>query len=313
MKLIARVSDIPIGAVAAFMGAATLSNAWNMLGFSLVRDITMTAAAGVWILYLLKIIFAFASFRKEYENTVPCSLFGAFPVLLMILSIWAHPRAEAVMKGVFIAAVVIHTAHILIFTFRNVLRGIKIETFLPSWFVTYNTVLVAVVIGHAHLGRAAAVLTYYGIAVYLLLIVSFIVRLARFPVEKRFMHTTAIVLAPISLCLVSYINVIPNINPLAAFALYAMLLLSFFYVVINVPRYFSVPFHAGFAGLTFPPAIAALASLRFSAVLENRGDFLPGEIIREIAGVQLLFGTAVIAFVIFNFIKAAFAKNAFTA
>ncbi|GHV76648.1 transporter [Spirochaetia bacterium] len=299
-----KLSGLPIAAVAAFMGAATLSNAWNSLGFPWIRNIIMCAAAVVWILFLCKILFAFKAVKSEYEKTVPMSLYGAFFMLLMILAMWLHTWIPGIAKPVFFVAVALHAIHILVFTFRNVLRGVKIETFLPCWFVTYNGIMVSTVVGFAHLPGFGNIILYYGIAVYAVVIVFMVIRLVRSQVAPQFLHTTPVVIAPVSLCLASYLNVEASPRIDVIIILYVLLLVSVLYVLKKLPRYFAVPFNPGFAGLTFPMAIGCVASLRTSAWLGgNYGAW--GPMVRQIAGVQVWLTTAIIAFVLFNFLRMA--------
>jgi exfoliative toxin A/B len=299
-----KLSGLPVAAVAAFMGAATLSNAWNALGFPWIRNIIMCAAAAVWILFLCKIIFAFKAVKSEYEKTVPMSLYGAFFMLLMILSMWLHTWIPGIVKPFFLAGLVLHAAHILVFTFRNVLRGVKTETFLPCWFVTYNGIMVSTVVGFVHIPDYGKIIVYYGLGVYAVLIICLVIRLARSPVAPQFLHTTPVVLAPVSLCLTSYLNVESAPNAGIVAVLYALLLVSVLYVLKNLPRYFAVPFNPGFAGLTFPMAIGCVASLRASAWLGESYKEWAGAV-RQIAGIQVWITTAIIAFVLFNFLRMA--------
>jgi exfoliative toxin A/B len=299
-----KLAALPIGAVATFMGAATLSNVWNSIGFPWIRNITMCAAAVVWLLFLGKIIFAFKAVKSEYEKTVPMSLYGAFFMLLMILSMWLYTWIPAIAKPCFFAAIVLHAIHILVFTFRNVLRGVKVETFLPCWFVTYNGIMVSTVVGFTHLPEYGKIILYYGIGVYAVMIICMVIRLLRSPVPPQFLHTTPVVIAPVSLCLASYLNV--ESAPLVGITitLYILLLLSVLYVLKKLPRYFAVPFNPGFAGLTFPMAIGCVASLRAAAWLgENYKEW--ASVVRQIAGIQIWLTTAIIAFVLFNFLRMA--------
>jgi exfoliative toxin A/B len=299
-----KLAALPIGALAAFMGAATLSNVWNNLGFPWIRNITMCAAAVVWILFLGKIIFTFKAIKAEYEKTVPMSLYGAFFMLLMILCMWLHTWIPNIVKPFFFAAIVLHAIHIFVFTYRNVLRSPKVETFLPCWFVTYNGIMVSTVVGFTQIPQCGKIILYYGIGIYAVVIVCMVIRLLRTPVPAQFLHTTPVVVAPVSLCLTSYLNVesSPQIGMITT--LYILLLLSVLYVVKKLPRYFAVPFNPGFAGLTFPMAIGCVAGLRTAAWLgENYKGWAP--VVRQIAGIQIWLTTAIVAFVIFNFLRMA--------
>jgi exfoliative toxin A/B len=148
------------------------------------------------------------------------------------------------------------------------------------------------------------------LTVYFTGILFMIIRLVKYPVEAPLLHTKAIVLAPVSLCLVSYLNVEPEPAAGLIFLLYGMLLLSLLYILLRIPRFFSVPFSPGFAGLTFPMAIGATASFRMSGWLSSAGYEILGGIVWNIFGIQTYLTTAIIAFVMFNFLQSAYVRCA---
>ena len=55
-------------------------------------------------------------------------------------------------------------------------------------------------------------IVYYGIIIYFILIPMMVWRLITVEVKPAVYHTMAVVLAPCSLCLVSYLNIISNPN-----------------------------------------------------------------------------------------------------
>ncbi|MDR3160135.1 MAG: TDT family transporter [Spirochaetaceae bacterium] len=304
------IAELPIGAVASMVGAATLSNVWNSLGYTWIRNITMGCAAILWILALVKIIGHFRVFKTEYKNVVPASLYAVFFMLLMILSAWLYQWIPEIAKALFVCAVLLDALHIMIFVFRHILKGVKIETFVPSWFVTFNGIMVSTVVGHTFIPGFSRIILYYGLTVYFIGILFMIIRLVKYPLGTPLLHTKAIVLAPVSLCLVSYLNVEPEPAVGLILLLYGMLLLSLLYILLKIPRFFSVPFNPGFAGLTFPMAIGAVASFRMAGWLTHIGYENWGSLVRDIFGIQTYLTTAIIAFVMFNFLQRGYARCA---
>jgi exfoliative toxin A/B len=304
------IAELPVGAVAAMVGAATLSNVWNSLGYVWIRTITMGCGGILWIFALVKITGHFRVFKREYTNVVPASLYAAFFMLLMILSAWLYQWIPGIARTLFICAVLLDALHIMGFVFRHILRGVKIETFVPSWFVTFNGIMVSTVVGHTLIPGFSRIILYYGLIVYFVGILFMIIRLVKYPVGAPLLHTKAIVLAPVSLCLVSYLNVEPEPAAGLILLLYGMLLLSLLYILFQIPRFFSVPFSPGFAGLTFPMAIGAVASFRMAGWLTHAGYEYWGSLVRDIFGIQTYLTTAIIAFVMFNFLRSAYARCA---
>jgi exfoliative toxin A/B len=235
-------------------------------------------------------------------------------MLLMILSAALAqcniPGVPIIAGALFRAAVILHALHIAFFTFCHVITGFKKETFVPSWFVTYNGIMVSTVAGPGLIPAFSRIVLYYGLAAYFIVIPLMVIRLAKYPADPSLLHTKAIVLAPVSLCLVSYLNVEPAPSAALVLALYGMLLLSLLYILLKIPRFFSVPFTPGFAGLTFPMAIGTMASFRMAGWLRGAGQEGWGAIVQNIAGIQLYLTTAIIAFVLFNFLRSGHARIA---
>ncbi|MEG0086913.1 MAG: transporter, partial [Niameybacter sp.] len=145
-------------------------------------------------------------------------------------------------------------------------------------------------------------IVYYGLIVLSILLPLMVLRLIKKPITTGpLFMTKAIILAPTSLCLVSYLNFIAKPSAWLVYALYAIILASLIYVLINLPKFFSFTFHPGFAALTFPMAIGMIASTKMSAFLNGQGLEKLGNIVHQISGLQLFLTTAIVAFVLFNF------------
>src|SRR5699024_533768 len=267
------------------------------------RHITMWAATILIFVYIAKIILFPKTCKKEYETVVPCSLYAGFTMVLMILGSYYFDYIPIVGKTVWMAAIVIHAAHILVFTYRNVIKQRKVDTFVPSWFVTYNGIMVSCVIGTAM--KEQGILTcivYYGIVIYFILIPIMIWRLITVEVKPAVYHTMAVVLAPCSLCLVSYLNIISNPNRILVYLLYACVLVSLLFIIIKLPKFFSFSFTPGFAGMTFPMAIGIVATNKMTAYLTAAGKESLATVTDQIGGIQLYLTTMIIGFVLLNFL-----------
>ncbi len=93
--------------------------------------------------YIGKIVTNFDTVKAEYSNTVPSSLYAGFTMILMLLSSYIFPYAPYIGKPLWLFAIALHALHIIVFTFRNVIKNFNIDTFVPTWFVTYNGVMVS--------------------------------------------------------------------------------------------------------------------------------------------------------------------------
>ena len=303
-SIISKIEKLPIPLVPTMVGAATLSNIYFSMGYSYIRHITMFLSAIVLLTYLVKIITFRETFKMEYSKTPLSALYAGITMISMILGAYIFTYNNVIGKGIWFIAVILHTIHILIFTYRNVIKGVNIETFIPSWFVTYNGIMVAVVVGGVmNEPLINKIILYYGIASLFIIMPFMLYRLNKTPIKEDFLHTLAILLAPSSLCVVSYLNVYKEPNKIFVSILYLIVFITLIFVLSKLPKFFSYKFTPGFAGLTFPMAIGTLASIRVSGYLSTIGYEGLSNFIKEVSGIQLYITTAIIAFVVFNFIN----------
>ncbi len=297
-----KIENLPIPIIPTMVGAATLSNIYSSLGYTWVKHLTMWITTGILIAYLVKILAFYPTCKKEYSNTVPASLYAGITMITMILGGYYFDYNNSFGKMLWFIGVLLHTVHIIIFTYRNVIKGVNKDTFVPSWFVTYNGLMVSTVVGSVMKEPLISkIVLYYGIMVLLVILPFMIIRLKTIPLKETFFHTQAILLAPSSLCVVSYINVVEEPNKILLYLLYILVFSTLLFVVYKLPKFFSYKFTPAFAGLTFPMAIGTLASIKMSGFLINDGYEMIGNIIKQISGIQIYITTGIITFVLFNF------------
>lgn len=303
-NLLQKIANLPVGAIATMVGLATLSNVYATLGYAGIKHITMLVGCLVWVAAFLKITVHFTTFKKEYANVIPASLYATFTMLTMILGSYLFTYWPLMGKGIWLAGFVLHFVHILLFTYRNVIKGVNKETFVPTWFVTYNGFLVSAVTGTAMnmpvLLKAVAI---YGILVFLTIIPFMIGRMIRRPLPDPLTQTAAILLAPSSLCLVAYLNAFDNPNAIIVYGLYVIIFATLIFILFMIPKFFKFQFHPGFAALTFPLAIGIVASTKMVGYLSTKQELRLASFINEVAGIQLYVTTIIIGFVAYNFIR----------
>ena len=302
-----RLKNMPVPVVATMLGAATLSNVYQSLGFDWVRHLSMWASTLVLLFYIAKIIIHPSAVKAEYSNTVPASLYAGITMVTMILCSYYKVWFPTACKWIFITAVCVHAVHILIFLCRNVFKGVNLDTFVPSWFVTFNGIMVSLVAGPDMLPSAMAkAVLYWGLFIYTVTIPFMVWRLITREVKPGMLHTQAIVLAPCSLCLASYLNLAQEPSMALVGILFFCVLASLAFIIIKLPVFFAVPFAPGFAGLTFPMAIGIVASNKAAAFFTGAGQETLGYVVKQIAGVQIYLTTAIIGMVLFGFLKMLF-------
>ncbi|MDU2491442.1 MAG: TDT family transporter [Clostridium celatum] len=297
-----KIENIPVPILPTMVGALTLSTVYSNMGYTWVRHITSWVAVIVLISYIIKMIVYPKTCLKEYSNTVPASLYAGFTMITMILGGYFYNASPLFGKTLWFAGLILHAIHILIFTYRNVVKGVNMQTFVPSWFVTYNGIMVSTVVGGVMNEPAICkIVVYYGIAVFTIIIPFMLYRLLKHELKEPMYHTQAILLAPSSLCLVSYLNFIQAPNKLVVYYLYFAVICALIFIIIKLPTFFSFIFHPGFAGLTFPMAIGTVASSKMSAYLIGQGYETFGNVINQISGIQIYLTTGIISVVLFKF------------
>ncbi len=298
-----RLERMPVPVLPTFVGALTLSNVYSGMGYPWVRHVTMWAATVIILLYCVKLVKFPQVCKKEYETVVPCSLYAGFCMVLMILGSYYFDYIPALGKGLLCVAVAAHAIHILVFTYRNVVKKRSIDTFVPSWFVTYNGIMVSCVVGGAmNLAGILKYVVYYGIAVYCVIIPIMIWRLLTAEVKPAVYHTMAVVLAPCSLCVVSYLNVIKEPSAVVVYFLYTCVLASLTFIVVKLPKFFSYSFAPGFAGMTFPMAIGIVATNKITAFLTAQGKESLAAVTAQLSGFQIYLTSMIVGYVLLNFL-----------
>lgn len=299
-----KFKNIPVPLLPTMVGAATLSNVYLTLGYTWIRHITMMLSAIILIAYIIKIVTNFNVVKNEYSNTVPASLYAGFTMITMILGSYVFDFSPTIGKAMWFVGLILHAIHIVIFTYRNVIKGVNIDTFLPSWFVTYNGIMVSTVVGGVmNEPTIGKIVVYYGIAVLIIIMPFMLYRLATTDIKDTVHHTQAILLAPSSLCLVSYLNFIKEPNKFVVYALYALVFCTLLFIIVKLPRFFSFDFHPGFAGMTFPMAIGIVASIKMSGFLKGQGYDVLSNMVKEISGIQIYLTTAIVSIVVFGILR----------
>ena len=297
-----RLEKLPVPILPTFVGALTLSNVYAGFGYSWLRHFMMWTALIVMVCYIVKIIRFPKTCLEEYKNVVPASLYAGFSMVTMILGSYFYELGFVGGKFIWAAGLAIHTVHLIVFTVRNMVMKRDINTFVPSWFVTYNGIMVSCVTGGAMNAKGIlTVVTYYGIAIYVILVPFMIWRLMKVEVKPAVYHTMAVLLAPCSLCVVSVLNVLDNPNRILVTLLYLCVLASLVFIVIKLPKFFSFPFVPGYAGMTFPMAIGIVASAKMGAFLTAQGQEGLGSAVTQLAGFQTFLTTMIIGYVLLRF------------
>lgn len=299
-----KVSRLPLPIIPATLGLLVLSGTYDQLGFPLVHWIAAGVSTFVALAYCLKIVLHLRSvIAAEYANPMLAALYPTLPMLIMVLCVFYAPLAWDACRVIFFILLGVQFVHAAVFFVRFFVRRFEWKTFMPSWYVTTNGVMVTTVAGMQFMPiELAEFIVVWGTVLYVVLTPFMIWRMSRCEVAETTMHSQAIMLGPCSLCLVSYVNVFPEPSAIIVGVLYACVVVSLVYVVAKLPKFFSVAFHPGYAGMTFPMAVGLLASNAAASTFAAAGLPVLAWGAGQLAGIQLVLATTIVAVVYARFL-----------
>jgi exfoliative toxin A/B len=265
------IKRIPLAMSALALGLAALGNVLAPYSAD-VRLACGALAALLVVLIVARLLLDWPGVWAELKNPAALAVTPALPMALMVLATYLKPYAAAPALWLWFAALVLQAAVVALFVARHVI-GFSLEKVLPTWFLVFVGFVVASVTSPAFsmqpLGR---VLLYAGLAGYAGVLVIVIARLVRVGgLPKPALPTLAVFAAPPSLCLVGYLAVAEAKDAVFVYALLALAGISLAYVLLQAPKILKSDFHPGFAALTFPLVITALALKSSGAYLAASG------------------------------------------
>lgn len=296
-----RIEKIPVPAVPTMLALCTLANVYGGLGFVAFRWTAMLISAAFLCVYILKMVMFPKTVAKEYKPMVPSSLIAGFTMCWMVIGSFYYEMGFAFGKVIWAAAVFLHLAHLAVFITRFLILHRSWDNTMPCWFVTLNGIMVSCVTGGAMNFRYLLVpITWYGIFIYLGCLPFMIYRLLKKPIPKGTFHTIAILLAPVSLCIVSIINVLGG-KPAGLLILMTVLYFAtVLMILVLLPKFFSYSFYPGYAGLTFPLAIGCVAAGKLSGLFAETSPAFSA-FMTQFQGFMIFFTSVMVGYVLIKF------------
>jgi exfoliative toxin A/B len=218
----------------------------------------------------------------------------------MLLCVYIRPFYGEAAVYIWYAATIAHLCIMLLF-FRRFIIGFKIGTVFPSWFVVFVGIVVVSVtaptIGARPIGQAAF---YAGFVLYFIALALVLYKMSKpIYVLEPLRLTTAIITAPMSLCIVGYFSSFEQRNETFVYFMLAIAVISYIYVSIKMLYMLNVKFYPTYSAFTFPYVISATAFRLCNAFLIERGItfFAP------VAQLSLWLAVAIVAYVFVHYIK----------
>lgn len=294
MSFIRRI-PVPIAALA--LGVASLGNLLG--GYSpLARTVCGLIAGTLAALLLLRAAFDLAGVRADLRNPALLAVSPTLPMALMVLSTYLKPVAGGAAFALWSIALVVQFAIVGLFLTR-VVAARDLGTVLPSWFVVFVGYVVGAVTSPAFsmepVGRVLVLIGTLGYVAALPVVIYRMVKRGDLPEPVR--PTVVIFAAPASLLLAGYLAVTDVKQAIVVYALLAVSAVSFAYALVCIPRILARGFHPGYAALTFPVVITAIALKQSAAFLTGSAAAvtIPGAALVAMDGFAVLLVGYVLA------------------
>lgn len=292
---------MPVGVIGTALSMTTIANVYSMAGFAIVKPIFVMVGLYFWFTAARKVIFNFDKVKEEYfESTVTATLYATFAMLTMSLANALFEYFPITARLFWVFGVTCQIVLIFMLVIFHIFKSRSIDVVLPSWYVTLLGLLVAST-SDAHMGFATIKqgIVIYGFLCYFMTIGIVVFRLWSSPLPHEMRRTKNILLAPISLIIVGYITMFDE-NIYIVLGLYCIMGITMFYILSNIRAFFDEGFDLSYASLTFPSAIAVVASYKTSEAIFDYNIIL-GDIVLWLGQFQLIVSSAIIMISAYNY------------
>ncbi len=269
------IQKVPVPLCGVMLGCAALGNLLQSYSEA-VRYLFGIIAFLALVLLVLKWALYPAMVKEDLKNPIMLSVAATFPMGLMLLSVYAKPFLGSVSLFIWLAAILLHAALIVVFTMRFIVK-LDIKKVFASYFIVYVGIAVAGITAPAYKMQAlGAVAFWFGFVSLLALLVLVGYRYSKHPeTPEPARPLFCIFAAPTSLCLAAYIQSVAAKSAgmvIFLFILATALYLLSLYKLLRLPK---AVFFPSFASFTFPFVISAIAAKQAAAFLAGAGYQLP--------------------------------------
>ncbi|MGV3278993.1 TDT family transporter [Rickettsiales bacterium LUAb2] len=241
----------------------------------------------------------------ELAHPVVGSTIPTFAMSLMVLSNNLLVISRSFATILWLLAIILHLLFLFVFLY-NRFKNFNLHHIVPSWYVPPIGIVVAcLTIPNDSYLWLAKIICWFGLISYFIMLPTMLFRLSlREILEDAKKPTLAILAAPASLTLAGYITVTTNYNPLIIMALFGIAITMTVSVYLMLIHLLKLPFSPAYAAFTFPLAISATASIKFS--IWSKGiDILQGytQHLYQFALVEGILASIVIMYVLSHYLK----------
>lgn len=300
-EYIKKLENYPIGICGSALGFITLSNAYGVIDIHFLKPIAIYFAIFVIALMLIRLVLFPKSIWSDLKNPVAGSFYTTVDMASFLIAAYFHKSNPVFAAALWITCVVVHFTLVAIYTFFR-LKNHKFSEVIPSWYVTYVGIVTGTLVskGMGYDGLAMFML-YFGTVAYLVCYPFMLYKIFTGKLTKAQLATTGIMAAPGGLAVGGFITMYKEINPYFLGFLVILMIFNVLIVYYFANKLFRNGFIPGFAAFTFPLAVSTLATYKLVGYLKVHDSALVGPF-KIIAMIELIVTSAIIAYVIINFI-----------
>lgn len=301
------IKKLPLAIVGLMLGLAATGNLVQSYG-DIYRNIFGIISAIILALVLVKIFIYPQEVKKGLENPVVDSVFPTLSMGIMLLSTYLKPYGPSLAYGIWIIGLLLHIFLIIRFSLRY-LKPFKIEKVFPSWFIVYVGIVVGSVTGPAFnmiwLGK---LLFWFGFISYFALMPVVIKRVFKVKnIPAPALPSIAIFSAPFSLCLAGYMSSFDNKNMTLVWLMLTISQLTYFAVLLYLPKLLKGNFYPSYSGFTFPLVISAISLKVTNAFLTKSGT--PISFLSYIVKFEEVVAVIIVLYVLMKYLAFIFASD----
>lgn len=165
----------------------------------------------LYVLFLLKVIFDFASVRAEMQKPPVASVVPTITMATMLIATYIKPLSAVLAQAFWWIGVIGHALLIVYFALKFV-RHFDIKSVFPSWYIVFVGISVAGVtapaVGQLTIGQLSF---WFGLAAFVILVPTVLYRIWHIKgMPPPTLPSLVIVAAPGSLLLAAYMNAFPE-------------------------------------------------------------------------------------------------------
>jgi len=270
------VKNLPVNLFASVMGISGLSLAWRLAAHQygvspIISGVIGLVAVIIFLILAISYVVKIAKYpdavMHEFRHPIAGNFFGTVPIAVLLISSLIGQVNQAIAEAVWTIGAV-GTISLAFTIFSRLVRG-KIDSghALPAWLIPGVATLDIAVAGGTMPMPWARELNIFSLAVgTILALVFFTMIVSRVIHHEKLASGTVpslmILIAPFEVGFLAYTNFTERVDVFAAILFYFGLFL-FFTLVFKVFRR-SIPFTAGWWGVSFPIAALSNAALKYA-------------------------------------------------